>query len=109
MPDGTLRFLYRAGSSGNGTWMVNERSGAAWTRIGAQFAALDQENKHVSAYPTEIITDSHGVSHVAIVWRRTPDVASNYAVSYAQTKDFHEWESFSGVKAAVPFRPDPRI
>ncbi|WP_020180012.1 BNR repeat-containing protein [Methylopila sp. M107] len=89
-PDGRYFFMYRDGGSGNGAWLVNEWKNGGWARIGPIFSKLDGKEK-TSAYPSAFVVGPDGAFHVAVVWRKTPDVGSNYALTYASTKDFINW------------------
>ncbi len=88
---GNLLFLYRDGMSGNGLWMLNAWRDGQWRRVGQLFAGRDDDGP-VSAYPTKFVADDDGRFHVAVVWRRTPDVATNFALTYASTRDFQHWD-----------------
>lgn len=101
-----LVFLYRSGGSGDGSWLANGWQSGHWDRIGALFAAADAKGASVSAYPTSFVRDSLGRSHVAIVWRQSPDASSNFAVSYARTEDFRSWSGLQGPSRRAPLRPE---
>ncbi|WP_275788731.1 BNR-4 repeat-containing protein [Pararhizobium gei] len=88
---GNLLFLYRSGTSGDGSWQVNRWTDGKWHRLPAVFTDRDGR-KAVSAYPTEFVKDKNGLYHVAVVWRHTMDVSSNFAVTYAATWDFKTWQ-----------------
>lgn len=105
--DGQLMFLYRSGGSGNGAWVANRLQNGRWSRLsgGALFAARDRDGP-VSAYPTNPVQDANGRFHVAIVWRRTPDTATNFRVSYVSTTDFQTWRQASGKVVRGPITPD---
>lgn len=102
---GNLLFLYRTGSSGNGTWLLNRWIDGHWQRIGALFVDHDRQG-HVSAYPSSFAIGPDGTYHVAVVWRRTPDVATNFAVTYASTRDFINWRGAGGRSIKGPLGPD---
>lgn len=102
--NGDLLFLYREGRSGDGTWLINRWHSGRWSRIGSAFASADNFGS-VSAYPTNIETDNQGVSHVAVVWRRNYDVRSNFAISYAQTRDFLHWSRLNETPTIGPLDP----
>lgn len=104
--DGRLIFFYRTGGSGDGLWIANRWTGKHWERLGASFSANDRARSHISAYPSPIITGQHGVNHVAIIWRKSPDVATNFAVGYARTTDFQHWSGALGASLKGPVRPD---
>ncbi len=101
---GNLLFMYRDGGSGNGTWLLNRWEGGAWTRVGSLFADHDDAGP-ISAYPTEFVRGPDGRFHVAVVWRRTPDVATNFALSYASTADFRSWQA-GGRSITGPLSPE---
>lgn len=103
--EGRLLFMYRSGGSGDGAWLLNRWDDGHWTRIGELFAAHDGE-KTVSAYPSNFAVGTDGTVHVAIVWRSTPDVKTNFAVTYASTRDFSNWSSLDGTSAAGPLSPE---
>ncbi len=103
--NGNLVFMYRTGGSGNGSWLLNRWQDGRWQRIGSIFADRDRKGP-VSAYPSSFRTGADGYVHVAVVWRRTPDVASNFAVSYARTKNFQTWFTANGRSIAAPLSPD---
>ncbi|WP_370176650.1 BNR repeat-containing protein [Sphingobium abikonense] len=101
---GNLLFLYRDGMSGNGSWLLNIWNDGKWQRIGALFADRDAEGP-VNAYPTAFVKDGSGRFHVAVVWRRTPDVATNFALTYASTRDFRRWDVW-GRRVNGPLSPE---
>ena len=105
--DGRLMFLYRSGGSGNGAWIANRLENGRWTRLsgGNLFAARDRQGP-VSAYPTNPLQDADGRFHIAIVWRRSPDTATNFRVSYISTTDFQTWQLASGKTVRGPITPD---
>lgn len=88
-------FLYRSGESGNGQWFINRWTGDRWDRVGRVFVS-EHERGSVSAYPTPLVQDDEGLFHVAIVWRRTHDIETNFAVTYGRTKDFKTWYAADG-------------
>ena len=102
--DGTLMFLYRDGSSGSGRWIVNKLIERSWVRISELFANQDQ-NGQVSAYPTDFVRSADGRYHVAVVWRRTWDVSTNFKVTYASTSDFVSW-FVNGKRRIGPLAPE---
>ena len=93
--NGNLFFMYRAGRSGRGSWVLNSWNGKAWNRVSTLFSDHSSSG-FVSAYPTTIEQDAQGVSHVAMVWRRTSGVETNFAVTYAKTTDFRHWSKADG-------------
>jgi hypothetical protein len=100
---GNLMFLYRDGMSGNGLWLLNIWRHGRWERLGPLFSSRDAKGP-VSAYPSAFVKDRSGRFHVAIVWRRTPDVATNFALTYASTRDFQQWD-VGGKTVTGPLAP----
>ena len=88
--DGTLYFMYRSGESGDGEWLLNRWADGSWTHAGKLFSNMGRDGR-VSAYPSSLVRGPDGTYHVAIVWRRTSDVRTNFEVSYAKTRDFTGW------------------
>lgn len=103
-PGDSLFFLYRSGGSGNGSWLVNRWQDGRWQRVQRIFADRDREGS-ASAYPAFAMAPD-GTLHSVIVWRRTIDVASNYAVSYARSRDLRRWEGIATPPHAAPVGPD---
>ncbi|TDW59236.1 putative BNR repeat neuraminidase [Novosphingobium sp. PhB55] len=99
-----LLFLYRDGASGAGRWLVNQWNGQTWKRIAGIFDGADSHGP-VSAYPTNFVKGAEGNYHVAVVWRRTWDVATNFRLTYASTKDFKHWK-VNGKTIVGPLRPE---
>ncbi len=106
MPDGRLAFIYRNGKSGNGSWFVNFLNVTIWQRAmtSALFASRWQ-NLPTSAYPSSFKMSADGYVHLAIVWRRTPDVSTNYAITYAKSRDLIHWSDHSGRAIKLPIDP----
>lgn len=104
--DGTLYFSYRNGVSGNGEWFVNTRYGEYWKRtLDVPIFSSTWNGLPTNAYPTPFKVFQDGYVHLAIVWRRSPDVASNYAITYARTRDFVHWEDHLGHQIEPPITP----
>jgi hypothetical protein len=104
---GDLVFAYRSGGSGNGAWLLNHWNGAAWKRLLRQplFGARDARGT-VSAYPSEFSQGPDGAWHVSVVWRRTPDAATNFRLTYARSTDLITWTTATGQPVALPLGPD---
>jgi hypothetical protein len=102
--DNTLMFYYRNGMAGNGIFYADYWTGTEWRRLGALFVAVDGLHS-TSAYASNFVRGPDGETHVAIVWRRTTDVASNYLVTYAKTKDFRLWSGRIGSPVEGPIGP----
>ncbi|BGE84961.1 MULTISPECIES: BNR-4 repeat-containing protein [Methylosinus] len=102
---GRLLFMYRSGGSGDGSWLMNQWGNGRWTRIGELFASRDARD-HASAYPTPFVQGRDGEMHIAAIWRRNPDVSSNFAITYASTRDFRNWRGEGGKTVSAPLRPE---
>lgn len=101
MPDGDLLFLYRDGSSGNGSLVINKYDCRAqrWRQV--QHNLIDGEGKR-NAYWQSCV-DAKGTIHISWVWRESPDVASNHDVCYARSKDGGmSWERSDGERYQLP-------
>jgi len=103
---GNLLFRYRSGGSGDGTWILNRWRNGSWERVGQLFANRDAGNRRISAYPTQFVQGPDGLRHVVVVWRRTPDAATNFAVTYARTRDFENWTGLDGRSRRGPLIPE---
>lgn len=90
---GELYFMYRDGSSGQGNSLINryDTRTQTWSRISDK-PLIDGEGK-MNAYESWPKSDSHGVYHMAWVWRDTGDILTNQDVSYARTvgSDLASW------------------
>ncbi len=105
-PDGKLYFAYRSGVSGNGAWFVNVRDGNKWQRaLGTPIFSSTWDGSPTNAYPTVFRVFQDGYVHIAVIWRRTPDVASNYSITYARSRDFVHWEDHEGRPIRPPMDP----
>ena len=112
LPNGDLLFLYRQGQSGNGDWYANAFDGHAWHKttssplFGSTLTTPDGRQLSVNAYPSYFVMGRDGTYHVAIVWRLTPDVSTNFRLSYARTKDFSTWYGADGKPIIAPLLPN---
>ncbi|WP_412063960.1 BNR repeat-containing protein [Rhizobium sp. SYY.PMSO] len=105
-PDGKLYFTYRSGDSGNGEWVVNVRAGQKWKRtLNGPIFSSTWDGSPTNAYPSPFRIFTDGYAHIAAIWRRTSDVASNYAITYARTRDFIHWEDHNGKPITPPMDP----
>ena len=106
-PAGALFFSYREGGSGDGAWIVNRWNGTHWQRaVDAPVFGSRYSGGSVNAYPSDFVLGPDGRFHVAIVWRATPDVATNFRLSYASTADFAHWTAADGHPITLPLTPD---
>ncbi len=105
--DGTLLFMYRDGSSGNGRRLVNRYSEAtqAWTRY-LDTPLLDGTSRSMNAYPAGIEQGPDDFFHLVWMWRETPDCRTNLHISYARSRDLKHWETAGGKPVPLPITPD---
>ena len=106
---GRLLFLYRSGLGLGGPlpWLINRFDGVRWERLGDGPLFTDRfHGRSVFAYPSRFVRDERGVIHVAAVWRGSTDVATNFAVTYAKSRDLITWFDHSGRRIARPLSPD---
>ncbi len=102
---GRLFFMYRDGGSGNGRRLVNAYDAAAgkWTRfLSKPLFSGKARGRTMNAYPVGLRTDPKGVTHVAWVWRDSPDCSTNHDLCYARSADFKTWTNSKGEKLALP-------
>lgn len=100
-PNGDLFFLYRDGTSGKGSLVINRYriSDQKWTRVHKRL--IDGE-KERNAY-WQASTDDKGTFHISWVWRESSDVSSNHDMCYAKTTDFGEtWQKSDGRQYNLP-------
>ncbi len=101
LANGSLLFLYRDGSSGNGNFMINryDLKSKSWSRI--QDNLIDGEGKRNAYVQTTI--DVKGTIHMSWVWRESPDVASNHDLCYAKSTDGGlTWKKSNGTNYQLP-------
>ena len=85
LPDGDLFFLYRNGNSGNGNLVLNKyyAEQGVWERVQDNLISGEGER---SPY-WQATVDYSGKLHISWVWRETPDVSTNYNISYMVSTD----------------------
>jgi len=101
LPNGNLLFLYRDGSSGRGTLMMNhyDLKTKKWTQ--RQDAFINGEGKR-NAY-WQMCSDPKGTLHISWVWRESDNVASNHDIGYAKSTDEGKtWQKSNGEKYRLP-------
>lgn len=101
LPNGSLIFLYRDGSSGNGNIVINKYDVAIkqWRRVHSNL--IDGEGLR-NAY-WQACGDAKGRIHLSWVWRESPDVASNHDMCYAVSSDGGEtWQRSNGRNYTLP-------
>lgn len=104
--DGRLFFLYRNGISGNGQWFANALSGSKWQRLlSTPLFASSWQGRPTSAYPSAFRFSRDGYIHLVVVWRRTPDVSTNYTISYIRSRDLVHWSDHNGHPVNLPLDP----
>jgi hypothetical protein len=110
--DGPLAFAYRSGVSGDGLWYINVLDSENWHHISNPiFTNCAGINKNcgentVSAYPSDFDHQSGNFFNLAIVWRTTPDVETNYRLSFARTIELFNWFATTGKPIPLPMAPD---
>jgi len=105
--DGQLFFVYREGGSGDGDHIIDRFDGMQWHRLLKQpLFASGVATEQVSAYPTTFQRDNKGVFHVAWVWRKSPDVRTNFHLCYAQSSDLVHWFNAKGTPVELPLTPE---
>ena len=110
--DGPLAFAYRSGVSGDGLWYINVLDSENWHHISNPIFTNCAGIKHcgdintVSAYPSDFDHQSGTFFNLAIVWRTTPDVETNYRLSFARTIDLFHWFATTGKPIPLPMAPE---
>jgi hypothetical protein len=102
---GPLALFYRSGRSGNGVWYIANWSDGRWKGDAPLFDDRFADAS-VSAYPSPPAKGQDDMTHLAIVWRRTPDAGSNFRLSYVRTGNFSEWYDLAGRRLALPINPN---
>lgn len=101
MPGGSLLFLYRDGSSGNGNLVIKKYNPSTqiWTLVSENL--IDGERSR-NAY-WQACVDKEGRIHVSWVWRESPDVATNHDLCYAVSDDGGiTWRKSTGERYQLP-------
>jgi len=101
LPNGNILFVYRDGSSGNGTMVFNKYdcNTGCWTRV--QDILIDGENLR-NAY-WQMCLDKKGVIHLSWVWRESGKVESNHDFCYAKSSDEGKtWQKSNGETYQLP-------
>jgi hypothetical protein len=101
LPSGDLLFLYRDGSSGRGSLVLNRYETATQTWLTVQRNLINGEGKR-SPYWTMTV-DRAGTLHLAWNWRESPDVATNHDLAYARSTDAgHTWAHSDSTPQPLP-------
>lgn len=101
LPNGDLLFLYRDGSSGNGSLVLNRYTTASGLWSTVQPNLIDGEGQR-SPY-ADLTVDRRGNLHLAWIWRDSPDVATNHDLAYATSTDGGAtWTRSDGTKLPLP-------
>jgi rhamnogalacturonyl hydrolase YesR len=102
LPEGDLLCLYREGSSGRGSLVVNRYNTREkrWHVVASNL--LDGEGGRSPYWGASV--DRNGGLHLAWMWRDSPDVASNHDIAYAFSPDgAGHWRSIDGETLNTPF------
>ena len=100
--DGTLLFLYRDGTSGDGdvylnAWQASERR---WRRVSR---LLDGRASGENPYLHHVAVDGRGRIHVMYEWRAAADRVTTSDLSYARSSDGgRTWERSDGTPLKPP-------
>lgn len=101
MPDGSLVFMYRDGSSGKGNLVLNkyDLKSRRWMKL--QQNLIDGQgnrNAYCQAY-----VDNRGTIHLSWVWRESWLVETNHDMCYARSEDGGvTWVNSQGRKYNLP-------
>ena len=101
-PDDKLIFTYRDGSSGSGNQIYNvyDPTAQRWARL-LDKPLTDGEGLR-NAYFVGPVPGPDQYYHLCLVWRDTPDCATNHDVCYARSKDLLRWERGDGTPYVLP-------
>jgi hypothetical protein len=101
LPDGDLLFLYRDGSSGNGSLVLKRYATATRTWTTVQSNLIDGEGRRSPYW--DLAVGPTGTLHLGWVWRDTPDVATNHDLAYARSADGgRTWTRTDGTACPLP-------
>ena len=101
LPNGDLLFLYRDGSSGRGSLILNRYSVETQQWSAVQPNLIDGEGRRSPYWSMAV--DSRGQLHLAWTWRDSPDVATNHDLAYARSADGGvTWTRVDGTPLALP-------
>jgi hypothetical protein len=103
-PGNQLVFMYRDGSSGDGTQIFNvyDVKTQTWKRL-LDRPLTDGEGQRNACFCGPVLGPD-GYYHISWVWRETPDASTNHDLSYARSKDLQKWETAEGKVLALPIR-----
>ncbi|MBN2291040.1 MAG: BNR repeat-containing protein [Pirellulales bacterium] len=101
-PGDKLIFVYRSGSSGNGSRYFNiyDPKTRKWKRLFDK-PLFDGQGRR-NAYFVGPVQDKKGMYHICWVWRDTPDCSTNHHLSYVRSKDLINWEKSDGSRIELP-------
>jgi hypothetical protein len=95
-------FRYRDGRSGSGDDLYNcyDEATQTWRRLLQE--PLTSGRGRMNAYCSVPIPGPDGRFHMVLVWRDTPDCASNHDISYARSEDLVHWTDSIGRPLTLP-------
>jgi hypothetical protein len=103
LPDGTLLFWRRVGSSGQGRIELDalQPGASSWRSIGT---VLDGRPNGEGPYLNHVAIDrTSGVIHLLFEWRASQDAATTNDVGYARSADGgRTWEAADGTSISTP-------
>ncbi|MWV31102.1 BNR repeat-containing protein [Rathayibacter iranicus] len=105
-PSSPLVFGFRAGGSGDGSWVYFQFDGSSWTRLSRIFGDRTLAGRTVSAYPDGPVKGPDGRYYVAWNWRTSTDVSQSSRVSFAVSNDLQTWRAADGSTLSSPISYD---
>lgn len=105
-PSSPLVFGFRAGGSGDGSWVYFQFDGSSWTRLSRIFSDRTLAGRTVSAYPDGPVKGPDGRYYVAWNWRTSTDVSQSSRVSFAVSDDLRTWRAADGSTLSSPISYD---
>ncbi|HEY1629101.1 MAG TPA: BNR repeat-containing protein, partial [Tepidisphaeraceae bacterium] len=101
-PANEFLFTYRDGHSGNGNQIYNvfDCASQSWHRMLDK--PLTDGQDLANAYFNGPVRGPDGYFHLCWVWRDEGDCATNHDLSYARSKDLHNWTKADGTPLPLP-------
>lgn len=105
LPDGDLLFMYRHGSSGDGSQVLHRYHHRAQTWELVHESLIDGQGE-VNPY-WQVTIDASGTLHLSWNWRRHGGVETNHDLAYARSRDGGvTWERTDGTPYDLPITPE---
>lgn len=96
--DGTLFFLYRSGTSGQGKYVLNRWTGSTWVRVAI---VADGNPSLENAYENRVVANLEGGLDFSFMWRETSGAETNRHGFYVRWTG-SEWLRSDGTTQAMP-------